>query len=93
MDKYASVITVEFNDYFKGVRTFFCNGGFIKLCKNQAYTKGPDRTIDAAAGGAVTLPNSSIVTLNANSVAVKATGLAYTGVINVYAADIDPTRF
>jgi hypothetical protein len=92
LDKYASVITVEFNNYFKGIRTFSVTQGSSNYVKIKLTPKILVGTIDASSGGAVTLPNSSIVTLNANSVAVKTTGLAYTGQINVYAADIDPTR-
>ncbi len=91
MDKYASVVTVELNGYFKGIRTFSATEGSSNFVKIKLIPKTLIGTINASAGGTVTLPNNSIVTLMANSVAVKATGLAYTGLINVYAANIDPT--
>ncbi|MEO8771728.1 MAG: carboxypeptidase-like regulatory domain-containing protein [Ferruginibacter sp.] len=91
MDKYASVVSVDVNGYFKGIRTFSAIEGSSNYIKIKLTPKSLAGNVDAASGGAVTLPNNSIVTLQANSVVVKSTGQAYTGSINVYAAYIDPT--
>lgn len=91
MDKYASVVQVETNGYFKGIRTFSATAGSSNFVKIKLTPRLLAGTVDAASGGAATLPNGSIVTLQPNSVVVKSTGLAYAGTINVYAAHIDPT--
>lgn len=91
MDKYASVVTVEYNGYFKGIRTFSAAEGSSNFVRIKLIQKSLIGTVDAATGGAVTLPNNSVVTLQANSVIIKSSGQAYTGPINVYAANIDPT--
>ncbi|MFT3910199.1 MAG: carboxypeptidase-like regulatory domain-containing protein [Ferruginibacter sp.] len=91
MDKYASVVTVEINGYFKGIRTFSATEGSSNYVRVKLTPKTLIGTVDASTGGSTSLSNNSIVTLQANSVVVKSTGQAYTGIINIYAADIDPT--
>jgi hypothetical protein len=90
MDKYASVVSVEINGYFKGIRTFSAINGSSNYIKIKLTPKVLAGTVDASSGGAVTLSNNSIVTLQPNSVVIKATGQVYTGAIKVYAAYIDP---
>lgn len=91
MDKYASVVTVEANAYFKGIRTFSAEEGSFNYIKIKLLPKTLAGTVDASAGGTVTLSNGSIVTLKENSVVIKSNGQPYTGTINVYATNIDPT--
>ena len=91
MDKFASVVSVDVNGYFKGIRTFSATEGSSNYIRIKLTPKTLAGNIDAASGGAVTLSNNSIVTLQPNSVVVKSTGQAYMGSINVYAAYIDPT--
>lgn len=91
LDKYASVVTVNYNGYFKGIRTFAAREASSNFVKIKLTPKTLAGTVSSASGGAVTLPDNSIVTLQANSVVVKSTGQAYTGTINVYAANINPT--
>ena len=91
MDKYASVVTVEYNGYFKGIRTFSAAEGSSNFIKIKLIPKILAASINASAGGTAMLPNNSSVTLTANSVVVKATGQVYAGAINVYAVNIDPT--
>lgn len=91
LDKYASIIIVDKNGYFKGIRTFSpvqASANFVKL---QLIPKSLSGTINATAGGSVTLADNSKITLNPNSIIVKSTGQAYTGDVKVFAANIDPT--
>ncbi len=89
LDKNASLIIAEQPGYFKSFRTFKATSGVnqvvIKLIK-----KSLAGTADATAGGNVTLSNGAKIALSSNSV-TSATGAAYSGNINVYAAFIDPT--
>ncbi|MEO7522615.1 MAG: carboxypeptidase-like regulatory domain-containing protein, partial [Ferruginibacter sp.] len=91
MDKYASVVTVEINGYFKGFRTFSATEGSSNYIRIKLTAKNLSGTVNAVTGGTVTLSNNSEVTLQANSVVIKSTGQAYTGSIKVYATSIDPT--
>ncbi|MEJ7627802.1 MAG: hypothetical protein WKF35_13135 [Ferruginibacter sp.] len=90
LDKNASLVTAEKTGYFKAYRTFSATSGanqvVIKLIKKTLAG-----TIDAAAGGNVTLPNGSKIALTANSVVKVSGNTAYAGSVNVYAAYIDPT--
>ena len=89
LDKRSSVVTAELNGYFKAYRTFSATSGTnhieFKLTKRDL-----SGTIDAVAGGEVSLSNGAKVQLPANGVMVASTGAAYTGTVNVYAAFIDP---
>ncbi len=91
IDKYASVVTVEANGFFKGIRTFSAKEGSSNFVKLKLLTKNLVGSVDAAAGGTVTLPDNSQVIFSASSVVIKSTGTAYTGAVKVYAAKIDPT--
>ena len=90
LDKKAALVTAAKSGYFKAYRTFSATSGAnnveIKLVK-----KALAGTINAAAGGEVSLTNGSKVALPINGVVNAATNAAYTGTINVYAAYIDPS--
>src|SRR5215203_768538 len=88
LDKKAALVTADKAGYFKAYRTFSATSGAnnveIKLVKKVIAG-----TINAAAGGEVTLTNGSKVALPANGVMKAGTSAAYSGTINVYAAYID----
>jgi hypothetical protein len=90
LDKKSALVTAEMTGYFKAYRTFAATSATnyvaIKLIKKTLAG-----TIDAAAGGSVTLSNGAKVALPANGVVKASNSAAYTGTINVYAAYIDPT--
>lgn len=90
LDKKSSVVTATKTGYFKAYRTFAATAGAnnveIKLVKRVLAG-----SIDAAAGGDVSLSNGSKITLPSGGVMNAATGAAYTGGVSVYAAAIDPT--
>jgi len=90
LDKNASLVTAEKTGYFRAYRTFSATSGVnqvvIKLVRKTLIG-----TVNATAGGEVTLSNGSKISLPANGVVKAAGGAAYSGTINVYSAYIDPT--
>lgn len=89
LDKKSSLVTAEKQGYLKAYRVFSATSGVnqveIKLIKKIAAG-----TVSAASGGNVTLANGASIALPAKGI-IKASGGAYTGDVNVYAAYIDPT--
>src|SRR5688572_19057625 len=55
LDKYASVVTVEMNGYFKGIRTFSTKTGAHNFVKIKLLSKDLAGSVTSAAGGVVTL--------------------------------------
>jgi hypothetical protein len=90
LDKKSAVITAAKAGYFKAYRTFGATSGanFVQIKLLKRALAG---TIDAAAGGEVSLSNGSKVALPSNGVMNAATNAAYTGSVRVYAAYIDPS--
>jgi len=91
LDKYSAVVTVEKSGFFKGYRVFSAtpnNTNFIKL---KLVPKTLIGSIDAVAGGSLSLPDNSKVTLPASGIVVRSNNQSYSGSINVYAEVIDPT--
>lgn len=90
LDKYASMVTAEKTGYFKAIRTFNATSGtnqvMIKMIKKISAG-----TIQATAGGEVSLSNGAKVSLPANGVMNAQTNTAYTGNVTVFAYYIDPT--
>ena len=90
LDKKSSLVTAEKTGYFKAYRTFAAtsstNQVVIKLIPKTLIG-----TIPAGTGGSVSLANGSKIELPANGVVNAASGAAYAGTVNVYAAYIDPT--
>lgn len=91
LDKRTSLVTAQKTGYFKGLRVFPATSGtnqvVIKLIKKTLAG-----TVNATTGGSATLSNGSVITLPANGIVNEATGAAYTGNVNVYAAYIDPSN-
>jgi hypothetical protein len=90
LDKKSALVIAEMSGYFRAYRTFAATSGTnyvsIKLIKKTLAG-----TIDASAGGSVSLSNGAKVALPANGVVKASNSSAYTGTVNVYAAYIDPT--
>jgi hypothetical protein len=90
LDKKSALVTAAKSGYFKAYRSFGATSGTnyvaIKLIKRDLAG-----TVNGASGGDATLSNGTKIALKANGVVVAATGAPYTGTINVYAANIDPT--
>jgi hypothetical protein len=91
LDKYSAVITVEKAGFFKGYRVFSASANNTNFIKLKLVPKVLIGSIDAAAGGSVSLPDNSKITLPASGIVVKSNSQSYTGSVKVYAAVIDPT--
>ena len=90
LDKYSAVITVEKAGFFKGYRVFSASANNTNFVKLKLVPKSLIGSIDAAAGGSVSLPDNSKITLPASGVVVRSNSQSYTGSVKVYAAVIDP---
>ncbi len=90
LDKNSALVTAEKPGYFKSYRTFNATSGANQVLI-QLIKRDLSGTIDAVAGGNVTLGNGLKIALPANGVVTASNGTAYTGTVNVYAAFIDPT--
>ncbi len=90
LDKYITTVTVNKTGYFKALRSFSATAS-INYISIKLIPKTLSGTVDAGAGGTVSLNNGTSITLQSNGIVVKSTGAAYTGAVKVYAAYIDPT--
>ena len=91
LDKYSAVITVEKTGFFKGYRVFSASANNTSFIKLKLVPKTLVGSIDATAGGSVSLPDNSKITLPASGVVARSNSQSYTGSVKVYAAVIDPT--
>ena len=91
LDKYSAVVTVEKSGFFKGYRVFSASANNTNFVKLKLVPKTLIGSIDAAAGGSVSLPDNSKITLPASGVVVKSNNQSYSGSVKVYAEVIDPT--
>ena len=91
LDKYSAVITVEKPGFFKGYRVFSASSNNTNFVKLKLIPKTLIGNIDAVAGGSVSLPDNSKITLPASGVVVRSNSQSYSGSVKVYAAVIDPT--
>jgi hypothetical protein len=89
--KNAATVTVTKAGYFKGIKTYIATANKAAFFRIKLMPNTTAGTIDAAAGGNVTLANGLIVALPANAVVNATTGAAYTGTINVAAQWLNPT--
>lgn len=90
LSKANGTVSVEKNGYFKSYRSFESVEGRINNVRIKMLPKSNNGTIDAAAGGNVTLASGAKVQLPANGV-TDAAGNAYTGNVNVAMTWIDPS--
>jgi len=91
LDKYSAVITVEKTGFFKGYRVFSASANITNFVKLKLVPKSLIGSIDAVAGGSVSLPDNSKITLPASGVVIKSNNQTYSGSVKVYAEVIDPT--
>src|SRR4030095_5946238 len=91
LDKYSAVITVEKAGFFKAYRVFSSSANNTNFVKLQLVPKSLIGSIDATAGGSVSLPDNSKIILPASGIVLKSNNQSYSGSVKVYAAVIDPT--
>jgi len=90
LDKYSAVITVEKSGFFKGYRVFSASPNNTNFVKLKLVSKTLIGSIDAVAGGSVSLPDNSKITLPASGIVVRSNNQSYSGSVKVYAEVIDP---
>lgn len=90
LDKYVTTVTVSKAGYFKALRSFSATAATNYL-SIKLIPKNLSGTVDAVAGGSVSLSNGTEISLPSNGIIVKSTGVAYSGPVKVYASYIDPT--
>ncbi|MEP7164949.1 MAG: hypothetical protein ABI741_09645 [Ferruginibacter sp.] len=88
--KNAAVVTVTNPGYFKGIKTWAATIGKSAFFRIKLIPKTNSGSINAAAGGNVTLTNGLVISLPANAVVNAATNTTYNGNINVAAFWINP---
>jgi hypothetical protein len=91
LDKYSAVITVEKGGFFKGYRVFSASPNNTNFVKLKLVPKTLIGSIDAVAGGSVSLPDNSKITLPASGVMIRSNNQSYSGSVKVYSEVIDPT--
>lgn len=89
--KEAAVATVSKPGYFKGIKTYIAEEGRSSFFRIKLIRKINAGTVNAAAGGAVTLSNGLSITLPANAVVNAVTNAAYTGTVRIAAFWLNPT--
>jgi len=89
--KEAAVVTVSKTGYFKGIKTYMAEEGKSAFFRIKLIRKVNAGTVNAAAGGSVTLANGLSIILPANAVVNASTNAAYTGTVNVAAYWLNPT--
>ena len=89
--KEAATVEISYAGYFKGIKTYMATEGKAAFFRIKLLQKTMAGTINAGSGGDVSLSNGLNISLPANAVKNAATGLAYTGTVNVAAQFIDPT--
>ena len=91
LDKYSAVVTVEKSGFFKGYRVFSASPNNTNFIKLKLVPKTLIGSIDAVAGGSLSLPDNSKITLPASGIVVRSNNQSYSGSVKVYAEVIDPT--
>ena len=89
--KDAAVVTVSQPGYFNAIKTYIATVNKSAFFRIQLINKVITGSIDAATGGTVTLNNGLSVLIPSNAVINKATGVAYTGTVNIATHWLDPT--
>jgi hypothetical protein len=89
--KNAGFVTVEKTGYLKGIRTIFTNAGVVNNVEIQLIPKTTRGNFTASAGGNISIQNGSSVNFPASSVINAATNSAYSGIVTVIGAYLDPT--
>lgn len=81
----AATVTVVKQNYFKAIKTFIAVEGKGAFFRIKLLPKTVAGTINAAAGGAVTLSTGLIISIPANAIVNAANNQSYSGSVNVMA--------
>ncbi len=88
--KVAAIVTVSRPGYFKGIKTYVATANKSAFLRVKLLPKIIAGNIAAGTGGTVTLANGLSVLIPANAIVNNATGIAYTGTVNIAAYCISP---
>jgi len=88
----AAIVKVTKAGYFAASRTFRARQGEKHYVDIQLLPKQSIGSINGTSGGTINVANGSSITLPANGVVVESSGTAYTGMVNVQMAWIDPSK-
>lgn len=88
--KEAATVTVIYPGYFKGIKTYMATEGKSAFFRIKLLQKTIIGSIDANAGGNVSIINGMNISFPANAIK-DANGNIYNGTVNVAAQYIDPT--
>jgi len=91
MNKAGTLIQVTHMGYFDGSRRFIPNTNGVDRVRIQLLQKVFDQSVDAATGGAVSIPGGTgTIDFSANTI-VDANGSAYTGTVDIAVKYLDPS--
>lgn len=89
LDKYVSLVSAEKPGYFKTFRVFSASS-VVNQVQIKLVRKTLAGSLSSTTDGEISINGGSKIIFNANSF-VDASGNAYSGNVNIYAAYIDPT--
>lgn len=84
------VVSVNMQGYFNAAKTFISKQGSSHFCRVKLINKTITGTIQASAGGTVSLNSGASVSFPADAIVVKSTNSPYTGSVNVSLAWLNP---
>jgi hypothetical protein len=87
----AAVVTVSKTGFFKGIKTYIATANKSAFFRIKLIPKTSAGTMNAIAGGAVTLASGLSINFPASAIVNASTNAAYTGVVTVAAFYINPT--
>ena len=86
----AAVVTVIKSGYFNGIKTYIAASNESAFFRIKLIPKTNAGSLNAAAGGKITLGNGLSILFPANAIINAGTGAVYNGTVNVAAFWIDP---
>lgn len=89
--KSAGFIQASKAGYFTGYRTFLPVAGKETFIRLQLIPKTAIATLDASAGGTVSITSGATITLPANAVVIASNNNPYSGTVNIAAHWLDPS--
>lgn len=84
-------VQVTKQGYFTGSRTIVTNPGVVNFVHIDLLPRVSKGSFSATSGGAITVQTGNTVNFDGGSIVNGASGAAYSGNVNVYAAYLDPT--
>lgn len=86
----AAVVTVSKTGFFKGIKTYIATANKSAFLRIKLMPKASAGTVNATAGGVVTLVSGLSINFPASAIVNASTNAAYTGTVTVAAFYINP---